>query len=516
MDARGAAMRGLRRAALSLASLAVALGVVVPAYAHVGNKDVFEQVSAGPYKLFVTIRPPSVIPGVATVEVRASGDSGARVAAIRITPIPLTGEASLHPPTADAMKASADDPNFFTGSLWLMASGSWQVRLDMDGSAGTAVAGVPVAAVALSILPMQRPLGITLAVLGVILVLGMAGIVGAAVRESRLAPGVAPTPARRQRAAMAAGTALVAMAFAIAGGDKWWKVSAADYAADIYRPSDLHATLSGDTLDLTVGNFVVKQGRWKADSNDELLLDHGHLMHLYAIRMPQMDAVFHLHPAPVGEKHLTLNLPAMPPGTYKLFADIVHLNGFPETLTATLAVPPGMAAAPLGTEDAEAFPPPLDQGDLGSGCKLPDGYTMVWDKPAGITANTAYTFRFRLLDRDGKPAGDVQPYLGMAGHAAFVKADGSAFAHTHPDGSAAMPAMMLANPGASDTGGMAGAASMAGDMAGMPGMAMAAAQPLPPVVEFPYGFPSPGRYRIFIQMKHGGTVETGVFDAEVR
>jgi hypothetical protein len=37
-----------------------------------------------------------------------------------------------------------------------------------------------------------------------------------------------------------------------------------------------------------------------------------------------------------------------------------------------------------------------------------------------------------------------------------------------------------------------------------------------PTVEFPYGFPSSGRYRIFVQMKHGVTVETGVFDAEVR
>jgi hypothetical protein len=36
---------------------------------------------------------------------------------------------------------------------------------------------------------------------------------------------------------------------------------------------------------------------------------------------------------------------------------------------------------------------------------------------------------------------------------------------------------------------------------------------LPNTVSFPYGFPSPGRYRIFVQMKHGETVETGVFDA---
>jgi hypothetical protein len=42
------------------------------------------------------------------------------------------------------------------------------------------------------------------------------------------------------------------------------------------------------------------------------------------------------------------------------------------------------------------------------------------------------------------------------------------------------------------------------------------AELIPPTVDFPYGFPSRGRYRIFIQMKHASTVETGVFDAEVR
>jgi hypothetical protein len=506
---RGFAVHARRGRWICGYALLTLLLLAAPAHAHVGNKDVFEQVSAGPYKLFVTVRTPTVIPGVATVEVRASPDSGARVNAIRITPVPLTGEASTHPPTSDAMQPSPDDPAFFTGSLWLMASGSWQVRLEVAGSAGAATAGVPVPAVPLSILPMQRPLALTLAALAIILMFGMAGIVGAAVRESRLAPGVGPTPARR-RAGLVAGllTFGVAVLSVVLGG-WWWKVEAAAYAADIYHPSDLHATLTGDTLDLSIGNFNVKQSRWKPESVDELLLDHGHLMHLYAIRMPGMDAAFHLHPAPVGEKRLSLNLPAMPPGDYKLYADIVRLNGFPETLTATLTVPAGLPAAPLGTEDAEALPSAIASGDLGPSYKLPDGYTMVWDRPAEITANTAYLFLFRLLDSSGQPATDMQPYLGMAGHAAFVKDDFSTFAHTHPDGSAAMPAVMLANPsmGGQETGAA---------MAEMPGIAAPPQQSLPPVVEFPYGFPSPGRYRIFIQMKHGGTVETGVFDAEVR
>ena len=39
--------------------------------------------------------------------------------------------------------------------------------------------------------------------------------------------------------------------------------------------------------------------------------------------------------------------------------------------------------------------------------------------------------------------------------------------------------------------------------------------PISNTVEFPYGFPSAGRYRIFVQMKHGTTIETGAFDASV-
>jgi hypothetical protein len=472
--------------------------VAVPARAHVGNKDVFEQVNAGPYKLFVTVRTPNVIPGVATIEMRTSGPA---VSSIRITPVPLTGEASKHPPASDAMKGSDVDPAFFTGSLWLMASGSWQVRFEVDGAGGAASAGVPVAAMPLSILPMQRSMGIVLGVLGLILVFGMAGIVAAAVREARLKPGVQPSRSRTRRALIASVVTLVVVGLMVYAGDKWWNVEAAGYAADIYHPLSLRPVLSGNTLDLNIGTYDGESvSKWKARTNDDLLPDHGHLMHLYAIRQPGMDAVFHLHPAQVSAGDLRMTLPSMPAGTYKLYADIVHASGFPETLTSELVVPADMAGVPLASEDASAMPPALAQGELGTTYKLPDGYTMVWDKPAELTANTGYALRFRLLDPSGKPAADMQPYLGMAGHAAFVKADGSTFAHTHPEGSAAMAAMMLAN----------------GDSS-MPGMDMSgAAETIAPVVDFPYGFPSAGQYRVFIQMKHGGTVETGVFDADVQ
>ena len=43
-----------------------------------------------------------------------------------------------------------------------------------------------------------------------------------------------------------------------------------------------------------------------------------------------------------------------------------------------------------------------------------------------------------------------------------------------------------------------------------------AAANLPPEITFPYGFPKPGRYRIFVQVKLEGNIESGVFDATVQ
>src|ERR1700736_311025 len=82
--------------------------------AHVGSPDVYLEGKAGPYRLWVTIRPPEVIPGVATIEVRADAHSLTR---LEVTPVPLVQSEIGFAPAADVLKASAEDPEFYTGAI---------------------------------------------------------------------------------------------------------------------------------------------------------------------------------------------------------------------------------------------------------------------------------------------------------------------------------------------------------------------------------------------------------------
>jgi len=129
---------------------------------------------------------------------------------------------------------------------------------------------------------------------------------------------------------------------------------------------------------------------------------------------------------------------------------------------------------------------------------LSDGYQLVWERPQlPVRARQPYEFRFRLQDAQGKPADQMELYMGMLGHAAFVAADGSVFAHVHPSGSVPMPAIAVAqpdNPHAMHTMLQSG---------------------IPAEVSFPYGFPKSGPYRIFVQMKRAGRVATGAFSVRV-
>jgi hypothetical protein len=289
------------------------------------------------------------------------------------------------------------------------------------------------------------------------------------------------------------------------GGHAWWSSEAATFDARVYKPLLMNATLdSGGMLVLKMkepgwmgaprpGKFA---GILFVRKMDDLIPDHNHLMHLYALREPGLDVVYHLHPDQVETGLFRLALPNMPAGAYKLYGDIVHANGFAETMVTSVELP-AIAGRPLTGDDATGSAKPWTEAAKSSTFALPDGYRMEWLQENSLPhAKEASLFRFRLLAPDGSAPKDMAFYMGMLGHAAFVKTDETAFAHIHPDGSASMAAVM-----------------MTGDQMDMPEMDKPG---LPNEVNFPYGFPSPGRYRIIVQMKHGGTVETGIFDADVR
>ncbi len=111
-------------------------------------------------------------------------------------------------------------------------------------------------------------------------------------------------------------------------------------------------------------------------------------------------------------------------------------------------------------------------------------------------------FTFRVDDASGQPATDLELYMGMPGHAIFVRRDLRVFAHVHPAGSASMAALAIGRRALPGTGATSDAHAH-----------QAAA--LPATVSFPYGFPEPGDYRIFVQVKRGGRIVTGAFDAHV-
>lgn len=485
------------RVRFSLFAILVALVLPPAGSAHVNSPDVYYDGFAGPYHLMVTVQPPIVVPGLAQVQVRVvDGD----VDKIEIRPLRMIGPGAKLAPTPDLTERSTADPRMFTGQLWIMSRGSWKVQIAAEGRAGKGEVSVPLAAVSTGALGMSAGMATLLAVLGLILAAGIVGIIGAANRDAVLEPGqeIDPTQSKRSIRRMVFATVLlIASLFA---ANAWWNSDARANARLNYKLPHVQSALeAGNLLHLTLENpNATEPNRFGIDNPerlrvDDIILDHGHPMHLFMVRLSDMKSFWHLHPDQIGFGEYATNLPSMPPGSYQIYADVVHHTGFPETQVGVIDLPL-VAGAALSGDDAGAS----DLAAADTVAALSDGYRMVWQREGlNLKANQPIWFRFRVENKDGKPAADMEDYMGMAGHAAFISSDGKIFAHVHPAGSVSMAAMNLAgSPGKKQ------------DMKGMSG-------PMNGEVSFPYGFPQAGDYRIFVQVKRAGRVETGAFLAHV-
>ncbi len=490
--------------------LGALVGIGLVALAHVGSPDTYFEGAAGPYPVRVVVRNPGVVPGLAQITVRLLAPHAVR----RVLVLPVFWDPrTAAPPPADVATPVPGDSTLYSAALWLMSSGSYSVRVTIEGAAGTGTTLVPVLAVATRRLALDKPLGAALLALGAFLCAGALTIVGAAVRESGLEPGAEPDRGRTRRSRIAILLGALVLAFALIGGRAWWNAVDAAYRSGLYRP--LHATAAvqasaaGSVLHFTIddSSWANRQRQWTP-----LIPDHGHLMHLFLVRARSLDGFAHLHPLPLDSATFETALPPLPAGPYRVYADIVHESGFTETLVATAEIgSPATAWRPSDPDDA--WLSGNVKREKGNVVPLADGSTMTWERAdTPFVVDQDAPLRFTVTGPDGKPAA-LEPYMGMAAHAMITRDDGAVFVHLHPAGTISVTAQetfVVRQP--SDTvQGELSKRLAAMEMASGDRKAVAAGE-----VSFPYAFPQPGHYRIWVQVRHSGRIETGVFDVDVR
>jgi hypothetical protein len=489
---------------INLRVRAAVLLLALASMAHVGSADTFFAGSAGPYAVRVSVRLPGVIPGRAQIAVRVAGAKDPKAQRVTVRAgqwnVGLKGA-----PPAEVAAPVPGDPELYAAELWFMTANSYQMAVTVDGPNGPGSVTVPVLALATAERTMSPWLGTVLAGLGVFLTLGLLTIIGSAVRESVLAPGVEPDLVRRRRARFAVAIVAVLAGLALWGGDKWWNAEASSYSRLIlYRPFDSHATVATEG-DRRVLALAIQDPRWTGHPNpatryNALIPDHGKLMHLFLVREPDMSALAHLHPVARTTEDLAFDtdLPPLPPGRYRVYGDIVHESGYAQTLVSSVDLTGTSTATAVTDPDDSWFSgaavpeAPVARADLG------DGTTLEWqrgDQP--LAAGAERDLKFVVRDAQGA-AVSVEPYMGMAAHLVVASRDESVFAHLHPSGSISMAAMQKFAGGATSD-------PHAGHM-----------MPLDSAVAVPYAFPKAGAYRIFVQVKRGGAVKTAAFDAMVR
>ncbi len=495
------------------------------AWGHVGSPNVFFHGRAGEYPVQVVIRPPEVIPGLAEISVRVLTNGVNRVGA---TPMRWdTGRQGA--PRPDEARRVRGETNLYNTQLWFMRGGAQSVEVIVDGAAGEGRVFVPMNAVATRVLTMPKGLGTLLAALGVLLVALIVSIAGCAVRESTLPSGAVPSGKRRWLALAAMAGLGISVAGLLWFGRRWWEAEAADYRNNrLYRPLTMTAsvTAGGDGETLTVNLSDPRFQRMPP-----LVPDHGKLMHLFLVAERDMAGFAHLHPLKQDWKTFTCPVPPLPAGRYSVYADVTYETGLSDTLTATieLAGRPNAPADPsnLALDEDDAWSvtgshDPTADSTSPASFPLAGGRTVHWLTSGPLVENVEERLRFVMRDAEGRPLAP-EPYLGMLGHLILRRDDGAVFTHLHPSGSYSMAAQQLFEMRAEGKAPLKVASSSRDPLCRLPGVEESQAlwlalNPLDAegAISFPYAFPKPGRYRLWLQARIKGEVVTAVFDAEAR
>jgi hypothetical protein len=188
---------------------------------------------------------------------------------------------------------------------------------------------------------------------------------------------------------------------------------------------------------------------------DAFELEHDRELHLIVVRRDTA-GFQHLHPRRdrAGTWEIGLDLPAA--GVYRMYADFT-IDGEQRTLATDLFVPGAFEPRPLPA------PAPTDRtGDLAVALAAP-----------GLRAGRETRLTFSVT-AGGRPFARLQPYLGAKGHLVALREGDLAYLHVHPtEGAAAHE------------------------------------------VPFAATFPTPGRYRLFLQVRAAGDVRTVAYTVTV-
>jgi hypothetical protein len=515
-------------------------------YAHIGSSGVVYEGQAGKYALQVYVQPPDVIPGTAKVTIFTDG---ADIEHIRIKPVYFWfGDEGS--PVSDEALPVADKIGQYEGLIWFMTSTPASVEVEVSGKRGIAKMIVPVAAVSTAKRSMPPGLGWILAALGIFLVGVLTTIFGASVSDSLQPVGEKSTPKtiRKRITGSVIGASFCGLLLFV--GNNWWGGTTKDYLKDMYKPYVANTKIVEENSQ-TVLKLSIDTNSIYNRKLSYLIPDHGKLMHLFLVRQGTMDAFAHLHPVRLDTLNFEAVLPNLPAGKYLLYADIMrYIGGFQYTLTDTVEIKNAVKNTKIqDPDDTYAITNALNEktsnsqdktiticGTPGVKTKLQDGSSIVWeekpDKP--LMAGQVYDLKFSVVSPEGKEA-VLQPYLGMMGHAAIVKTDASVYIHLHPTGTVSStsvgvmqkrigensPEPFIANPKVfKDSidkvlGKIQTMPEAQRDQFLMPNMNHNAKEHHGGSVKFPYVFPTPGSYRIWLQIKRNGKILTGVFDANV-
>ena len=526
-----------------------------PAFAHIGSPEVLMQGQAGSYVMMVSVTPPDVIPGIAKVVVFTQNEPISKMSATAM--FYRSGPKGTAPP--ETLTPVSGKPGQYSGDIWLMNSGSASIRIMAEGKFGKGELIVPVVAISTAQRSLPTNTGWILAGLGLFLFILMATIMGSSVSDALRKTSDSISPKLRRNRWIGVGVGALLTGLLLYGGNAWWQSWANDYKKFMYKPGQATSTLAS-AKDTNTLIFTIDTNGQRKSSLSFVIPDHGKLMHLFLLRYPAMDAFAHLHPQRIDSATFKSILPGLPKGQYLVFADVVYLSGFTETIKDTLNLAfdlPG-STAKLDSDDAYAFAVPANLvdniasadsnqivcGKPGTGVKLPDGSTMVWEGMTNdpLKAGEIQDMKFAIFTADKQPA-KLDAYLGMGGHAAIMRNDGNVYMHLHPVGTFAMSSVKTLNNRLTDTriqvrnpeNSQAFRDSIDKDLKlinalspvekdnklmeglDMVGMTMDSTGRMlhPNMVSFPYSFPSPGQYRIWVQVKHKGKILTGAFDKVV-